>query len=270
MAIIHDYFVDAINKSTMLRCHVVKDHYENLCSISPIVNFIDNRIDTILLLVENLRFWDAEMPYRSALEATAKLAKIILFNNENSQERFIAEFWEDLYEINLLKRAKKARAYMQLPIAEELKARFRNLQLSDAVFECLKEKWPKREQKKLENAWSFNTIINELSSNNVLPNRVSEILETISYNYKMSSHLIHGDETGIMIIRERELAPWGESREIDAAHMFRILSDSFFISATISLFTAIFVRDIEISDKIESLIKDVLFKMEKYKEEQSF
>lgn len=122
----------------------------------------------------------------------------------------------------------------------------------------------------MENAWSFNTIINELSSNNVLPNRVSEILETISYNYKMSSHLIHGDETGIMIIRERELAPWGESREIDAAHMFRILSDSFFISATISLFTAIFVRDIEISDKIESLIKDVLFKMEKYKEEQSF
>ena len=73
-----------------------------------------------------------------------------------------------------------------------------------------------------------------------------------------------------MIIRERELSPLNESRDVDAAHMFRLLSDSFFISATISLFTAIFVRNIEISDKIESLIKDVLCKMEKYRGIQNF
>lgn len=257
----HDYFVNAINNSTILRCCVIKNHYQELTDIQPIVNFIDNRIDTILLLTENLRLWDAEMQFRSALEVTAKLSRIVLASDRDTRDKRISEFWDDMYEINILKRAKKARSYMNLPIDIELKAQFNALMLSDDEFNRLCEKWPRRCQKTLEESWSFNSILKELSTQNVLPERISKILETISYNYKMSSHLIHGDETGIMIIEEREKDSWEERSDINAKHLKRLLSDCFFLSATISLFTAIFANDKEIEDKVNSLITKTLLNM---------
>ncbi len=133
----HDYFVNAINNSTILRCCVIKNHYQELTDIQPIVNFIDNRIDTILLLTENLRLWDAEMQFRSALEVTAKLSRIVLASDRDTRDKRISEFWDDMYEINILKRAKKARSYMNLPFDIELKARCNALMLSDDEFSRL-------------------------------------------------------------------------------------------------------------------------------------
>jgi len=48
---------------------------------------------------------------------------------------------------------------------------------------------------------------------------------TLSHGYRMASHVMHGDETGILIIRERDRTQ-EEQDKVNFAHYLRLLSDA--------------------------------------------
>ena len=80
-------------------------------------------------------------------------------------------------------------AFLPLILPEDLEA-------------SLRERWSKAECLKLEQKWSFTEML--LSISKEFRGKPFEILSTLSHSYRMGSHVLHGDETGILIIRERQ------------------------------------------------------------------
>jgi hypothetical protein len=93
----------------------------------------------------------------------------------------------------------------------------------------LRDKWPKSERTKLEQKWSFNVIINSLSktfmAQETKDNKPLEGIEILTHSYRMSSHVTHGDETGILIIKERDSRPENEKQDAYIGHHIRLLCD---------------------------------------------
>jgi len=60
-------------------------------------------------------------------------------------------------------------------------------------------------------------------------------MELLTHSYRMSSHVTHGDEMGILIIKERDSRITPERDAAYIAHYTRLLSDCFHYSLWISL-----------------------------------
>lgn len=159
--------------------------------------FIHERIDSMLILIVNNCFWDADIILRSVAEASVKLAYVSSFNDEKNENIKINEFWNELAEINRIKQSKQAKE-----IAETIN--IKSKLLTDLILpideeNILREKWTKKERQKIEQPWSYNEMIKVIAKET---NR-NEIL-CLNRNFTQSSHLIHADETALGVIAERK------------------------------------------------------------------
>jgi hypothetical protein len=71
------------------------------------------------------------------------------------------------------------------------------LLLPESLEAELREKWPRKKRQEVEKRWSFTEIVNEISLK--YKGTPLENIVALSHGYRMSSHVMHGDETGIQI-----------------------------------------------------------------------
>lgn len=201
----------------------IKLHFDKVEPILPLIEFIIERFETVTVLTMDDRIWDAEIVLRSGLETFVKLL-FITTADKVEQEKRIDEFWNQLAEVNLIKQSEQAKKNLKhLGQLEIHNLANMPLLLSVEREKELREKWTKVERHKLEQKWSFSEIVSSLSKN--FRGKPLEMFETISHGYRMSSHVTHGDETGILIIRERNSRPEADRDLAYFGHYLRLLSD---------------------------------------------
>lgn len=218
------YFA-AININNLELFRILKLHFKEIEQIYPLIEFVIERIETVIALTVDNRIWDAEIILRSAMETLAKLIFITTTKGVERENR-IYEFWNLLAEINVVKQSEQAKKNLKhLEHLEIPNIAFKPLLLTEQKEKILKAKWTKVERQKLEQKWSFTEIVKSLSKN--YRGNTLGIFETLSHSYRLSSHVTHGDETGILIILERNNRPDKAKELAYFVHYIRLLSDSF-------------------------------------------
>lgn len=221
---ITESYIGAINRNNFKLFEIIKDHSDRMKPIYPLVEFILERLECVMFLTTNWRLWDAEIVLRSAMETYVKLAFITSAATQEEKELRLNEYWNLLSEVLELKESEQAKKNLRtVPESEVHQIAFSPIILTEEKERLLREKWPKKERQRLEQKWSFSEILNSLSKNyNGSPMPTFDLL---SYSYRTASHVSHGDETGVLIIRERNGRSEEEQNKANIGHYLRFLSD---------------------------------------------
>jgi hypothetical protein len=194
--------------------------------------FIYERQDTQLSLLRRDRVWDAQILARPVLEAVTKLLFITIAPKLERDIR-IREYWEDLSEVNAIKQSETAKMLIHTSATESARLPFYRIVLSESEEAVLRSKWSKKYRQQLENKWSYMEMTRWLDSN--LKADFSKTLSPLAHYYRMSSHLLHADESGIGIVAERAQRNTEDRKMAIRAHLAMHISD-----AIIHLFMASF------------------------------
>lgn len=213
---------------TLLRKWLFETHPAELADFistaKAFIRYIDLRQHAILDLLDLNHLWDAQIVARSVLEALTKLLFIAGADLPERQER-IREYWDDLAELNSLKQSEAARRMIGWSRGKrELEVPYMPLVLDTSIENTLKKKWPKSKRQKLEQKWSYTEMTKWLSTN--LNSDAPDALTPLSWHYRMSSNLIHADESGVGIVLERESRTDEEIEQVETAHFSMLASDS--------------------------------------------
>lgn len=236
---ITETYFSLINVNNIELFGVLKEHLEKVQQILPIIEFVLERLDVVTMLTTTDRLWDAEIVLRSAQETLIKLIFITSADKDEQQKR-LQEFWYDLAEVNLLKQSEQAKKNLKHLTSETHRLAYIPIVLTEERETELRAKWTKAERQKLEQKWSFSEMINSLSKS--FHGEPLEIFVTLAHAYRMASHVTHGDETGILIIRERNSRSQEEQEKANFAHYLRLMSDSFSYCGAISMETLTFLN----------------------------
>ncbi|AUC84763.1 hypothetical protein CW731_05405 [Polaribacter sp. ALD11] len=233
-------YFQAINENNLQLFGIIKENLSEMKPILPLIEFVLSRLETVTTLVLDNRIWDAEIILRSALETFTKFLFITTADKEEQNVR-INEYWNSLAEISSIKQSSQAKrnlehfgdseihrlAYLPMVLPEEEEAE-------------LRKKWTKAERRKVEQKWSFTEMILSISKN--YRGKPFEMIVALTHSYRMSSHVMHGDETGISIINERESRSQADYEIATNGHYLRLLSDSFIYCAFIAIETMDFLN----------------------------
>jgi hypothetical protein len=126
--------------------------------------------------------------------------------------------------LHRLRLSEKAHIALEQIGGQELQESLGPLILTQEEEATLRTKWPKKQRQALEQKWSFSEII-RTSESYMKATTGKGILRTAAWNYGLSSHLIHADETGISVIGDRKHRPPIEQDKLTIAHAARMLSD---------------------------------------------
>jgi hypothetical protein len=237
--VITQKYFELINLSNLELFGVIKEHLDESNQIFPIIKFILARVEVVLQLTISDKLWDAEIILRSAFETTIKF---IFITTSTGEERDIKleEYWDSLSKINSLKLSDQAKRNLRF-FGDSQMHRFAYLPLilSEEKELELRQKWTKAERQKIEQKWSFTEMINQISKKN--EGTGLEMILALGHGYRMSSHVIHGDETGIGIIDERESRTPEERDKAHRGHYLRLFSDALSICSLIGIETMAFL-----------------------------
>jgi hypothetical protein len=179
--------------------------------------------ESVLLLVGNVRLWDADVLVRSVVEGSLKFT-FLLIGDETERKQKLHEFADVLFEMSALKRNSRLEEILKVlqdPNADEWRP-FREMLLSPGSIAALKTKYPRDVRRAVEQRWSFGAICSALRRSGT-PG-LSQ-LGHMMFNYGMSSHIAHQDSVGIGMVWERN----GRSQErrdaVELAHGARLITD---------------------------------------------
>jgi hypothetical protein len=230
----------AINNNNLKLFEIIKENLTEVQPILPLIEFVISRLETVVTLIMDNRIWDAEIILRSALETFVKFLFITTANKEEQEIR-IHEFWNSLAEINSLKQSNQAQRNLKYFGHSELhRTAYSPMILFKKIETELRAKWTKPERRKIEQKWSFSEMIFSISKQ--YEGKGLEMVLALSYSYRMSSHVSHGDEMGILIIKERESRTKEEYEIAMAAHYCRLLSDCLSYCAFLGIETMNFLN----------------------------
>lgn len=233
------YFI-AINANNIKLFEIIKANYDLLEKVFPLIEYILERVNAVTTLVKNEQIWDADIIVRSALETLIKFA-FLSDSEESDRPQLLNEFWNDLSEIYNIKLSEQAKKNLQHSGKEEIyKLAYTPLILGEEEENRLRIKWPKSARSKLEQKWSFTGIVNFLAHNQ--KDKAMGLIEFVTHTYRMSSHVAHGDEIGINLIRERESRPTEEREAAHISHYLRLLSDCFSFCYLTALYTTKYIK----------------------------
>jgi len=238
--IITQRYFQAINVNNIELFGIIKENLSELQSILPLIEFVISRLESVTTLAVDNRIWDAEIILRSALETFTKFLFITTADKEEQTIR-INEYWNSLAEINSIKQSAQAKRNLE-HLGDSKIHRLAYLPMilpADEEAE-LREKWTKSERQKVEQKWSFTEMIFSISKS--YRGKPFEMIVALTHSYRMSSHVMHGDETGISIIKERESRSKEDYEIAMNGHFLRLLSDSFIYCAFIAIETMDFLN----------------------------
>lgn len=228
-------YTELLNSSNIMLLGIIRNHLKATKMIFPIITFILERIDTVIELAERYKMWDAEIVLRSAIETFTKFMYIATASKEEKEQR-INEFWNSLAEIDSLKMSEQAKKNLKIFGNSKIhRIAYLPLILPDEIEAELREKWPRKKRQEVEKRWSFTEIINEIALKN--QGTPLENITALSHGYRMSSHVTHGDETGIQIINERDSRSEEDRNKAYRGHFLRLFSDCFAFTIQIGILT---------------------------------
>ena len=219
--IIERYF-EIININNIELFGIIHKNLDKINQVFPIIKFIISRLETVSILTTSERLWDAEIVLRSALETFLKFMYISSSDGDERVKR-IDEYYNLLSEINRLKQSEQAKINLSFYSDSEVNRLAHLPQILDTEEEKLRIKWPKSDRQRLEQRWSFSEIIRSISRSN--KGKSLEAIITLTHTYRICSHIMHGDETGVLMIEERESRPEKEFDKATRGHYLRLLND---------------------------------------------
>lgn len=259
-------YFELININNIELFRIIKENLEELRPVSPLIQFIISRIETVTTLIMNDRLWDAEIILRSGLETFVKFLFITTASKEEREKR-LEEYWQSLSEINSIKLSEQAKKNLvHLGDNEIHRLAYRPLVLPEKLEKELREKWTKSKRQKVEQKWSFTEMVNSISQD--YHGKPLEIIVTLTHSYRMSSHIMHGDEIGIQIIEEREVRTSSEIEEANAGHFLRLISDCLSYCSSTAVETLMFLglkKETEFFFKNQKRVTEVDELFNKYK-----
>lgn len=229
-----EYYL-AINTCNIKLFELIGPHFKKMEEVFPLIEYVLERMNAVTVLVQQDLLWDADIVVRSALETLVKFA-FIAEEEEAGRPQLLQEFWYDLSEIYTVKLSEQAKKNLSHTADDEIQRLSHTPQVLSAEEENrLRAKWSKADRTRLEQKWSFTGIVNALSKK--AAGTPAEAIVLATHAYRMSSHIAHGDEMGINMIRERKSRSPQEQADITISHYLRLMSDAFHYCALTALYT---------------------------------
>ena len=185
--------------------------------------YIDNVLtgESILILLSQDKFWDAEVLLRTIVEGSLKF--IYILENKGDAENRAVEYYHVLTNNNSVKRSHRLQSMLsESDLPEEIAKVLRKITISEEEQESIRNGNNKADRKNLENKWSFHGLLNYFSN---LNDGRFQLFKHLSYQYGMASHLIHKDGDAVGMIWERSQRSDIERESIKTSQSARIISD---------------------------------------------
>ncbi|WP_338558570.1 DUF5677 domain-containing protein [Paraclostridium sordellii] len=192
---------------------------EELIGLQRIATVAQLTSESTIILVSEEKVFDAEILLRVVLEATVKMIYMSI-GDEEERKLKSQEFWHTMAKIDKLKKSIKVKTLIEtFPIYKET-ALGEYLEL-DRDIDDFQKITNRKFRKDIENKWSFNKMIEDISNNS----EEWKDLKSISLTYNQSSNLTHMDSISIGMIIDRMIRP-----ELQVDHMYKILSHVLILS----------------------------------------
>jgi hypothetical protein len=186
--------------------------------------FLGDRSQSLIILIQNGRLWDAEIIMRSIMEAVLHIL-FVCYAEDSEREGMINEFWNDMEEINRLRRSDKAKILIQkMDSSVSTEKGIKPLVLTDDEENATRSKWTKKNRQAVEQKWSFPEIISFLETR-LDDSKGGSTIRTMLHNYAISSHFLHADESALSLSWDRNQRSAEEAEKLVLAHTCRLLSD---------------------------------------------
>ncbi len=179
--------------------------------------------ESVLILVSNVKEWDADLINRAVIEGTVKYVYLMDGGAEDRRRKAI-QYWNLMPDLMSIKRSERAKAFLQdigdpdsvewLPLKE--------LVISEGEVKSRQHGLNRKERSSLEHDWSFSGIVQRYSMSDQPGLR---FMKHFAHGYGMSSHLIHKDGDGIGMVWERYQREPRHQAAVKAAHISRLVSD---------------------------------------------
>ncbi|MBW3777060.1 hypothetical protein GL272_08895 [Aeromonas veronii] len=228
-----------LKKWSALASHYIGDQFDyckpflslDYKGMEPFVRFVSSQLylschfssqSSLILLREGLE-WDAEIILRSISEGVIKYVYMLQGSDDEILEK-AKEYWFVLPEYASIKRSDKASSFLTAAngyCVPKWKA-MEDLILDQQDIESIRHGSNKKSRSLLEQKWSFSEILNCFSKSE---DKMLSDLVHLSYNFGMSSHLIHKDADGVGMIWERDTREPDRRKVVKLAHIARAISD---------------------------------------------
>lgn len=181
--------------------------------------------ESVFLLIGKVKLWDSDVLIRSVIEGTFKYL-FLCVGNADEQQIKLREYWDDLPEINRIKRHLRVKDFLSVmgdPAGDEWKP-LRDLLLDPDELNDLQSRYPRKLRQQIEQKWSFNEIAQNLSKLSTVADEFSA-LKNMNYSYGMASHMVHQDAVAVSIMWDRNQRSPERYESVQLAHGARGLSD---------------------------------------------
>jgi len=187
--------------------------------------FIDCHLssESVLILVSNLKEWDADLINRAVIEGTVKYV-YLMDGVAEDRKRKAHEYWNLMPDFMSIKRSERAKAFLQEvgdPDSVEWLP-FKELVISETEVDARRHGTNRQQRTSLEQEWSFFGIVQRYSQSDQLDLR---FLKHLAHGYGMSSHLIHKDGDGVGMVWERYRRDPKRHAAVKSGHLSRLVSD---------------------------------------------
>lgn len=200
-----------------------KEHGDNQDVTVPLFTTLHSTSESILILLLNQSIFDADVLLRTVMEGTIKYCYLMTGTVDEKKEKYI-EYKIKLADISKISDHKKAIDAVDIlrEFSNNSTKPFECDILSDEKLSELKKQYPKKEQDKLKQKWSYQALLRSLAK----ANREYEAqLGTLS-TYSLTSHFCHYDWIGVSS-RNAQIVEAENPNAIifDIMHSIRILSN---------------------------------------------
>ncbi len=227
------------------KCSFALGEYFDLCKpfllgepkIDPKLQFVLSQLgischltsESVFLLISNVKLWDSDILIRAVIEGTFKYL-FLCVGNENEREIKLREYWDDLPEINRIKRHLRIQEFLakvdgsgENSGADEWKP-LRDMLLNLDELNDLQSRYPRKSRQQIEQKWAFNEIAQTIAKPEIDPGGY-QAMKSMNFSYGMASHMVHQDADAISIIWDRNRREPERLASIELAHGARGLSD---------------------------------------------
>jgi hypothetical protein len=187
------------------------------------IAFFCDRAQSITLLVQSWRLWDADILMRSLIESATRLL-FVSTRDPQARAEAILELDVDLPEIHHVERSEKAKTAARNATDPEDALIFRGVALRAEEEAELRSRWPKAKRKALKQKWSFSELVPQLERVNEPSIDLSSFGSAL-YSYSLGSHFIHADRAAIELMRDRSLREEAERTLLERSHYARVATE---------------------------------------------
>jgi hypothetical protein len=220
--------------------HVIGDYFDvakplidkDYDGLDPHIRFVSTQLfidchlttESVLLLVDHGKEWDADILARAVVEGTLKYVYLMVGTAEE-MKRKATEYWVTLPAFSSVKRSERARAILDtLPDRDDpMWQGYRDMLLSESQARDAYGQSNRRDRQMLDEQWSFSGLARYFAGTgrgDLKP------FAGLAIQYANSSHMLHKDGDGVGMVWDRYRRPRERQNAITIAHAGRLISDA--------------------------------------------